>query len=58
MIMKTGMVKCGEGSKGGFANEQEETLGFYEVVKMENIKCSVILEATFFIPSEIALGQK
>ena len=51
------MEKCGEGSKGGFANEQEEALGFYEVIKMESIKCSMILEATFFIPSEIALGQ-
>lgn len=57
MIMETGMEKCGAGSKGGFTNEQEESLGFYEVVKMENIKCSVILEATFLIPSEIALGQ-
>ena len=37
-----------EGSTGRLANKQEESLGFYEAVNMENIKCSEILEATFF----------
>lgn len=38
----------GEGSTGRLANKQEESLGFYEAVNMESIKCSEILEATFF----------